>query len=139
MTHLKGSVKTGEYFDSVTLMMAARELRSHPGVIDAAIVMSTKENKAILEASGLMIVDFRKTGESDLIMAVKTKSSESADLALKKALEILKKTGSAKTDTGKNLPRTLDSAVEMLPGANMAVISVAGRYAGNLAMTALEK
>ena len=55
---VKGISKQGEYFDSVSLMMVARELTAMEGVLDAAVVMGTAENKGILQASGLLLPEF---------------------------------------------------------------------------------
>ncbi|MBP7139586.1 MAG: FdrA family protein, partial [Caldisericia bacterium] len=58
---VKGLIKSGEYFDSVTLMLVSRDASSLPGVIDAAVVMGTKENKSILESSGMLLPEFKDT------------------------------------------------------------------------------
>ena len=50
-----GQVRKGAYFDSVTLMRVGKELSALPGVVDAAVVMGTRSNKSILDASGLLI------------------------------------------------------------------------------------
>ena len=44
---VSGQIKRGAYFDSVTLMRVGKELSAMPGVIDAAVVMGTKSNKAM--------------------------------------------------------------------------------------------
>ena len=56
---IKGILKKGEYFDSVSLMIAANKINQLEGVIDSAVVMGTKENKAILKASGFLIEQFQ--------------------------------------------------------------------------------
>ena len=42
---VKGIIKTGEYYDSVSLMLVARALTEMEGVEDATVVMGTEENK----------------------------------------------------------------------------------------------
>lgn len=42
---IKGLIKKGEYYDSVTLMSAVKQLNTLNGVRDSAIVMGTKENR----------------------------------------------------------------------------------------------
>ena len=59
----KGIIKTGEYYDSVTLMLVAKELNSAEGVIDSGVVMGTAENKAILKASNIL---FGRSTSDDL-------------------------------------------------------------------------
>ena len=41
---IKGIVKKGEYFDSVSLMIVAHKINQIQGVTDSAVVMGTKEN-----------------------------------------------------------------------------------------------
>ena len=54
---VKTRVRPGEYHDSVTLMLVARELAKLPGVLDAAVVMATEANKAILQEAGLLTAE----------------------------------------------------------------------------------
>jgi FdrA protein len=135
---VKGIIKKGEYFDSVTLMMAAKKLNELPGVLDSAIVMGTAENKAILAASGLLLYDFRTCADTDLLIAVEVTDGANAELLLAEADVVLKSVRHCDDSSSTPLPRSLDKAVKMLPNANLALISVAGRYAGNVAMRALQ-
>ena len=134
--HVKGLVKKGEYYDSVTLMMAARRIAERPGVADSAVVMATRENKAILAAAGLMIDACNDAGDSDLVVVVKAEQAAVVDDILANINSLLRAkhgAGAAKTVH----PRTLEGALKKLPDANQALISVAGRYAGDEAMAAL--
>ena len=56
-----GRIKKGAYFDSVTLMNVARELSHMEGVVDAAVVMGTNENRAILSAADLLTPEFESS------------------------------------------------------------------------------
>ncbi len=51
---VKSLIKRSEYHDSVSLMLVARTLSGMPGVEDAAVVMATEANKAILASAGLL-------------------------------------------------------------------------------------
>ena len=72
----KGVIKKGEYFDSVSLMIVAREITELEGVIDAAVVMGTQENLAILKSSDLLISDFQDASDTDLLIGIKADSEE---------------------------------------------------------------
>ncbi|HQQ60557.1 MAG TPA: hypothetical protein PKU89_04385, partial [Kiritimatiellia bacterium] len=135
-----GRIKQGFYFDSVTLMRVGRELSGAPGVVDASVVMATEANKSILDMSGLLIPEFKKTGDQDLLIVVKAKDAASAKDALAKAEELLsrKKKPAAEGGGQAPAPRDIPSAVAALPGANLALISVAGRYAAREARKALD-
>lgn len=136
---VKGIMKRGEYFDSVTLMNIARDVTQLPNISDAAVVMGTQSNKAILEASGLLIAEFKDCQDTDLLICVKTSDDKLAEATLKKAEELLRAVRNRKEKSAEFLPKSLDGALSMLAGANLAIISVAGKYAGLEAMKALKR
>lgn len=133
---IKTIIKASEYHDSVTLMLVAKELASFPGVQDAAVVMGTEANKTIIEQSGLLTDEGRKATPNDLIIVVKAEGS--TDAAFEAADKLLQK----KTGAGSGMdfsPKTIRSAVRSLAGANVAIISIAGRYAADEAWEALKQ
>ncbi len=134
-----GRIKQGFYFDSVTLMRVGRELSGLPGVLEASVVMATESNKSILSMSDLLLPDFKKATDQDLCIAVRAKDAASANAALAKAEELLtrKKKPAAAGTAEAPAPRDIPSAVAALPGANLALISVAGKYAAREARKAL--
>jgi succinyl-CoA synthetase alpha subunit len=133
---VKQLIKHSEYHDSVSLMLVARELSQLEGVQDAAVVMATEANKSILEGAGLLTDEANAATPNDLVIAVKTGSDVAADSALEKAEGLLKKKA-ASSEGGEFKPKTIRGALSMHPAANVAVISVAGRYAADEAWEAL--
>ena len=133
-----GQIRKGAYFDSVTLMRVGKELAALPGVADAAVVMGTKSNQAILSASGLLIPQFKQAGDTDLLIAVKANTDKAAQSALAAVDALLSKATRKSVASSEVRPVSLDGALQVLPGANLALISVAGRYAGEVARRALE-
>ncbi|MFA6434272.1 MAG: acyl-CoA synthetase FdrA [Elusimicrobiales bacterium] len=138
---IKSMVMKGAYRDSVSLMRTAKELNAVSGVVDAAVVMATRENKNIVRTSGLYGSGLEKAGDNDLVVAVKARDRKSADAALKKAGELLnaKAPPSRGAVCGAAKARSVGNAVEMLGGADLAVISTAGRFAGRTAMDCLDR
>ncbi len=135
-----GRIKKGAYFDSVTLMRVGRDLGALPGVVDAALVMGTKANKSILQASGLLSPELAKADETDLLLAVKGADAAKAQAALNAAEAMLKQAvRKAPAGAVAAAPVSLEGAQQLLPDANLALISVAGRYAGLVAEEALER
>lgn len=134
-----GRIKQGFYFDSVTLMRVGRELSALPGVLEASVVMATESNKSILAMSDLLLPEFKKATDQDLCIALRAKDAASANAALAKAEELLtrKKKPAAAGAAETPAPRDIPSAVAALPGANLAMISVAGKYAAREARKAL--
>ncbi|MFA6316851.1 MAG: acyl-CoA synthetase FdrA [Elusimicrobiota bacterium] len=136
---IKTALSKGRYYDSVTLMSVARQLSSSSGVSDAAAVMGTQSNKSILKASGLLVPLFETAGDTDLLIAVKAGTEALAATALARAEDLLKASKKVGAGSCEARPRSLEAALAALPGANMAVISVAGAYAAGEAMKCLEK
>jgi succinyl-CoA synthetase alpha subunit len=136
---IKGILKKGEYFDSVSLMIAANKINQLEGVMDSAVVMGTKENKAILKASGFLIEQFQDAGDTDLLIAVKTGTRDAAEKVLENIDTELKELIKKKDTPGDFIPKSIDAAIEALPGANLSLISVPGKYAADEAMKAMKK
>jgi succinyl-CoA synthetase alpha subunit len=133
---VKVLIKPSEYHDSVSLMLVARELSKLAGVKDAAVVMGTEANKSILADAGLLTDSASTASPNDLLIAVSSENDSAAEEALQKAEVLLKKKASS-TQTGDFKPKTIRGAVSTNPAANVAVISVAGRYAAQEAWDAL--
>ena len=133
---VKTLVKRSEYHDSVSLMLVARELSKVEGVKDAAVVMGTEANKSILADAGLLTDDARTASPNDLVIAVSSEGDSVADTALQKSEALLKKKTSS-SQTGEFKPKTIRGALSTNPAVNVAVISVAGRYATDEAWDAL--
>jgi FdrA protein len=136
---LKGIIKKGEYFDSISLMIVARALNSLDDCQDSAVVMGTPENRAILESTGMMLPEFTGTGDTDLLVAIKADTDEKAGSVIvhidKLLSDLRKKDDSHDVFT----PKSLDGALKILPDANLSLISVAGKYAAAEAWKALQK
>lgn len=136
---VKSLIKRSEYHDSVSLMLVAKELAKFPGIDDAAVIMATEANKEILEIAGLLTSEAKSASPNDLLIAVKG-SPEILDQALSEAEKLLQKRvvseGFAKSGYQS---KTLRGALKSNPGPNIAVISVAGRYAADEAWEALHQ
>jgi succinyl-CoA synthetase alpha subunit len=136
---LKGRIIKGKYFDSVTLMIVQKEMAATPGVKDAAIVMATVQNRAILSTSGLLLPEFAQAEDSDLLIAVQANDENVAGQVVQKVEQQLEQVKKKAEGGGEARPKSLDGALKLLPDANIALISVAGRYAGEEAKKALDK
>src|SRR5256712_8764692 len=133
---IRSVVKPSAYFDSVTLMLVQREVRQLPGVEEAGAGMGTDANKELLRDAGLLISEAQAARPADLILAVRAGSGEGASAALRTAETLLVQRRETAA-TGTYRPKTVASAVRMLPGANLALISVPGRFAVGVARDAL--
>jgi len=129
----------GAYYDSVTLMLAARELNKLDGVSSSSFSMGTEANLRIMEGGGFDTAGL-DAAPNDLIIGVLGDDADKLTAALETAKEYLAKQPWKKdSGTSDYKPKSLDGALSILPGANLAVVSVAGRYAGDLAESCLKK
>ncbi len=130
-------IKPSEYHDSITLMQVAATLLDMPDIEDAAVVMGTPANRELVDAAGLLTPEFAAARPDDLVIVVKAADDAAGQAALAKAEEILGRRAE-RTGTTAVRPKSLASAIAADGQANLAVISVAGRYAAEEARTALE-
>ena len=136
---IKGIIKKGEYYDSVSLMLVAKEINKMPGIEESSIVMGTKENLAILKNAGLLISELENAGDTDLLIVVKSTDEKLATAAINNVAALLKEMRNKKDKGGENFtPKSFDSALALMPGANLSLISIAGKYAAIEAQKAIE-
>ncbi|HSN78576.1 MAG TPA: acyl-CoA synthetase FdrA [Anaerolineae bacterium] len=132
------NVLPSAYYDSVTLMLVAKELLAMPGVQDCAVVMGTPANLALMRDANLLTDDAYAATPNDLVVAVLAEDEDAAAAALAAVAGLLAAgKGGAEGTGGQRRPRSLRAAVRSHPDANLAVISVAGRYAAREARLAL--
>ena len=127
------------YQDSVVLMRVASQIRTRPGVREAAAFMGTPSNHGLLEQIGLATAESKGARPNDLILTVDAESDAAAVAALAAAKELLAQRRQASEAGAEVRPRTLESALRMLPGANLVAISVPGAYAKFEVMKAIKR
>jgi FdrA protein len=131
-------VRASFYRDSVTLMRLSRDMETVAGVTSAAAMMGTPHNRALLEQAGLLTAEGHGAGPADLIIAVAAESPAAAAAARAAAEHaLLERKPSTASSLMTTSPRTLASALKILPDARLALISVPGAYAGAEALRAL--
>ncbi|EKG7936854.1 acyl-CoA synthetase FdrA, partial [Escherichia coli :H5] len=135
-------IKKGCFQDSVSLMIISRKLSESENVDDVSVMMGTPANKALLDTTGFWHDDFNNATSNDICVTIR---SEAADAGIAQAImqqleEALKQlaqgSGSSQALTQ---VRRWDSACQKLPDASLALISVAGEYAAELANQALDR
>lgn len=136
MTKTKVEIRYGAYYDSVILMQLQRSLAGQPGVLDAGVIMGTEANKDILVQSELYSPEVDVAGADDLVIVIKAGDESAAQAALERVDELI----SARRDGGVDeqyRPKSIESAVKILPEAQWVLVSVPGRYAAGVAREAL--
>jgi succinyl-CoA synthetase alpha subunit len=135
---VKVAIKRNTYVDSVSLMSLSTKANTLDGVEQAVVAMATEMNKGVLRNVGLLVPDVETAGNGDLMIVVKAANDARCDLALAEIETLLTRRGGAKGG-GDVRYATLESAVEHVPGANLAIVSVPGEYAAREARKAIER
>ncbi len=136
MTIIEAEIRSGVYYDSVILMQLQRSLIELPGILDAGVVMGTPANKDILAQSNLLFPEVEAAVADDLVIVVKGSDRESAKAAINKVDELLVTRRGTETEH-EYRPKSLDTAIQLLPEAQWVMISVPGRYAARIARQSL--
>ncbi len=137
MSKIVNRVCAGLFLDSVILMRISRSITRLDGVEDAALMIGTPSNLDLLDNAKLLARASRKATGGDLILAVRARDEVTAASALAKAEILLERPAVGHTGTTTLRPRTLRSAQDILPAANLALISVPGDFAAAEARKAL--
>jgi len=114
-------------------------LEALSGVSHAAVMMGTQPNKSILRDAGLLTSEGEQADANDLLICLQANAPEVIEHVMQEANKRLVHLRLDAKDGGEMAPRTLETALERMPTANLACISVPGRYAGNETRKALQK
>jgi FdrA protein len=133
----RATVRKDSYFDSVFLMSLSKKLKGGGGVADAVVAMGTPMNLELLLSEGYAGAELAGATPNDLVMAVDCADGAAVDAAFRAAEELLARKGS-RASPGVREPASLKAALEELPDANIAVISLPGAYAAREARKALD-
>lgn len=133
---VKLEVRKNAYYDSVTLMIISKDVKKLPGVKEALVGMGTDLNREIAENIGLAGEGFDAVTANDFFVAAECGSEEDFQAVVAKVDELLSK--KAENKAAAYTPPTLEGALKIDPDINMAVISVPGKYAYEVAQNCLE-
>ena len=131
---IRNRVEKGRYLDSVALMRVSRRVSTLPGVEAAAAMLGTPSNRTLLRDAKLLAAEGEAAGPNDLIIAVR---GTDPDPALDAALAFLSERPAETSSLAR--ARSLKGALQALPEANLALISVPGAFAAHEARAALER
>jgi len=126
MPFVLNRVERGRYLDSVALMRLSRRLSALPGIEEASLMIGSPSNKALLREAGLLAAEGEQAGANDLVVALRASDERLGKEALQTALSFERPVFHSES-----MPRTrsLAGALDALPGANLALISVPGEFA----------
>lgn len=140
MSAVRNAVRRGFYLDSIALMRLSQAVARLDGVEEAALMMGTPANRAIMADARVLSAEGEAAGPGDLVIAVRAETAAAADAAVAEAgRRIDQPRGAANGATAAWQPRTIASAVKVAPDANLALISVPGAFAAAEALKAMRR
>ena len=132
------TIEKERYYDSVFLMLISKEVEALPGVNSATAALATPSNIENLARIGFTSPKLLASGPNDLVVAIDAQSEQALAAAQARVEEMLTEKKQESSSEGVR-PASLSSAIDYLPGANLALISVPGQYAAREARLALRK
>ena len=121
-------------------MRISRAVAALPGVEEAGLMIGTPANKEILREAGMLGANGEHAGPGDLVdRAAERRTRPTADAAMAEARRLLDQPRRAATGGSAWQPHTLRGAVQQMPDANLALISVPGDFAAAEARKALRR
>ena len=135
---VKNHVLKNMYRDSVALMRLSQEMEGLENVAQATAIMGTDNNKDLLAQAGLLADSGKSATPNDLIVAFDL-TPPGREEAVMTSVQHRLMSGRQGTGggTGYRL-RSMEGALQTLPQANLAMISVPGEHAAREATKALD-
>lgn len=142
--HKAARILNDAYFDSVVLMGTAARIKAQGAVAEAAFFMGTPANKRLLASAGFASPEVEAATAGDAVLCVEAATATLAAAALDEAVAGLlgKKQADASSHADQARPLGLSGALRDAQadgGANLALISLPGRYVESEAMRALKR
>lgn len=133
-------IRKNTYYDSVALMVITKEIKKLPYVKEIIVGMGTDLNKELAVNLKLNNDEIKSLTPNDFFIAAY--ASEEEDKALEKIInkvnELLNSKNEKSEAEEEYKPNTFNAALKHMKDANLAVISLPGKYAADEARKALK-
>ncbi|CAH0119084.1 Protein FdrA [Paenibacillus sp. CECT 9249] len=136
---LKTIIKENVYQDSVSLMLLTNKLSAMEGINRISVMMGTPANLDIFRNTGLYTAELDRAKPNDICIVIDTEHPEKATEVLNEIDFFLKNQALAGAKNDYDKVRTWDRAMQLLPDANLALLSIPGEYVAGEAHKALDK
>jgi succinyl-CoA synthetase alpha subunit len=120
-------------------MLISAAVKKLGGVREAVVAMGTETNRTLLAQIGFAGGEVAAATPNDLLIALEAEEEAAAEGALAEVRRLLSEKRRQAASVEGYRPVSLEGALRQLPGANLAVVSVPGRYAAREARLALER
>lgn len=133
------NIQKGNYQDSINLMLLSAELNNVPGVKQAQVMMATDANKDIFAGAGLSTDELMAADANDMAIVVESDDESVMEVVLDRVESFVNDLSSKKSQTTQQNVSNWQEALEALPEANLALISIPGQYAAREIEHALDQ
>ena len=133
---IKNIVKEGRYYDSVLLLRVSQKASEFEGVKEVAVVMGTDSNKQILRNIGLYEEKLDRVTPNDLVISMDVEGDKIEEIVKKIEDEL---SGARRRIDEEYFPKSLETALESLPDANLVAVSIPGEHVYREASEALDR
>ncbi len=124
---IKVDVRRNTYYDSVTLMLISKEIKNIDGVQEVLVGMGTELNLELSENLGLKDDSIESISANDFFIAADISSEAVMKTVVEQVDALLSQ---KKTESGSDYkPVSLAGALDLIPDANLAIVSIPGAYA----------
>lgn len=122
-------IEKGNYEDSINLMLLTNEINEIDGVNSGQVMMATDANKNIFADAGLHTEELDEAGPNDMAIVVDADDESVMDDVLAEVENFLSDLSVESDSSDQKTAENWDEALEALPDANMALVSIPGEYA----------
>jgi FdrA protein len=110
-------------------MRLSEDVKKLAGVDDAVVSMGTDTNRRLLQDLGLLGTGAKEAGDGDLIIAVRAKPGARIQEVMARVEQMVMAPPTSTGGARATVLHSVQSALERLPGANLAVVSLPGKQA----------
>lgn len=125
-SHIKNS-----YQDSINLMLLTNEVNEVEGVKQGQVMMATDSNKDMMKTAGLFTDEVETAGANQMAIVIEADDESVMDDVLEKVENFFDELSAGQEKTGLVETDNWSEALEGLPEANLALVSVPGSYAAS--------
>jgi len=132
-------VKRNLFRDSIQLMRLSEDVKKIEGVDDAVISMGTDTNRRLLRDLGLLGAESRGAGDGDLIIAVRVSGGFKVDDVMGTVERLVMAPPVSSGGPRTRVLHSVNSALEAMQRANLAIVSLPGKQAFEPTMELLKQ
>ena len=133
----KIEVKPNTYRDSLILMKIANTVREMQDINSCTVLLATEQNKTTIVGDHLLTDAIKNAGPNDLMIVIDAKTEVAAETAYVKVEQMLV-AGRLTSRNPTTYTHSLENAIARLPDANLAILSIPGKYVKAEAMKAID-